>query len=522
MEHAAITHAPLIVILYKDNSMKRPITRPNIVIFNPDQWRGDVLGHRGTPGAITPTLDGLVGSDAVSFANTFCQNPVCTPSRCSFMSGWYPHVRGHRTMQHMLHAEQGEPNVLRILREQGYFVWWGGKNDLLPGQLSTAADADIRHQTTEQECQGWGHTLRPNLHVDQHWRDDAGSDGFYSFFAGQLDCGQDSIYCDSDWAHVLAAIELITTYQGEQPLCIYLPLEYPHPPYAVEDPWYRMIDRALISDPIPPPPAWEGKPAILRELWRLRGMQQWSPKRWRELRATYYGMCARSDHQLGRVVQALRQSGRYDTTALFFLSDHGDFTGDYGLVEKTQNTFEDCLTRVPFMVKPPANLPCTPGVRTQLVELVDFAATVYDVAGIDPGYDHFGKSLLGLMADPLLPHRDTVFCEGGRRQGEVQAMELESGCAADSANLYWPRAILQADDTHPYHRKAVMVRTDRFKYVYRSAEQDELYDLVRDPQELTNRIDDPTYAAIAAQLRERMLDWLVETADVVPRSIDKR
>jgi arylsulfatase A-like enzyme len=92
---------------------------PHIVIFNPDQWRGDVLGHLGNRAAVTPHLDRMVATDAVSFRNAFCQNPVCTPSRCSFMTSWYPHVRGHRTMFHML--RQDEPVLLKTLKENGYF-----------------------------------------------------------------------------------------------------------------------------------------------------------------------------------------------------------------------------------------------------------------------------------------------------------------------------------------------------------------------------------------------------------------
>ena len=78
--------------------------QPHIIIFNPDQWRGDVMGHLGNPAAVTPNLDHIIEHDAVSFRHAFCQNPVCTPSRCSFMTGWYPHVRGHRTMFHMLQS----------------------------------------------------------------------------------------------------------------------------------------------------------------------------------------------------------------------------------------------------------------------------------------------------------------------------------------------------------------------------------------------------------------------------------
>ena len=105
-------------------------TRPHILLFNADEWRGDVIGHYGNVAAHTPVLDDLVASEAVSFRNAFCQSPVCTPSRTSFMSGWYPHVRGHRTMHHMMRLD--EPVLLRSLRQDGYYVWWGGKNDLVP------------------------------------------------------------------------------------------------------------------------------------------------------------------------------------------------------------------------------------------------------------------------------------------------------------------------------------------------------------------------------------------------------
>jgi arylsulfatase A-like enzyme len=121
--------------------------RPHILIFNPDQWRGDTLGHMGHPGAVTPTLDRFVESEAVSFRWAFCQNPVCTPSRCSFMTGWYPHTRGHRTMYHMLRPD--EPCLLKILKDNGYFVWWGGKNDLVPGQNGYESYCNVKHRAAK-------------------------------------------------------------------------------------------------------------------------------------------------------------------------------------------------------------------------------------------------------------------------------------------------------------------------------------------------------------------------------------
>ena len=93
-----------------------PPRRPHLIIFNPDQWRGDTLAHLGHPAVQTPHLDRLAREDGVSFRWAFCQNPVCTPSRCSFMTGWYPHVRGHRTMFHMLRVHEGEPVLLKTLK----------------------------------------------------------------------------------------------------------------------------------------------------------------------------------------------------------------------------------------------------------------------------------------------------------------------------------------------------------------------------------------------------------------------
>ena len=96
--------------------------RPNIVLFVPDSYRGDVLGHQNNAAALTPNLDALVASDAVSYGNAFAQNPVCTPSRCSFMTGWYPHVHGHRSMHNML--KEHEPSLLTVLQREGYYIWY--------------------------------------------------------------------------------------------------------------------------------------------------------------------------------------------------------------------------------------------------------------------------------------------------------------------------------------------------------------------------------------------------------------
>jgi arylsulfatase A-like enzyme len=115
-------------------------------------------------------------------------------------------------------------------------------------------------------------------------------------------------------------------------------------------------------------------------------------------------------------------------------------------------------------------------------------------------------------------HRDAVFCEGGRLKGETHCSEAE-GLREES--FYWPKVSLQVSEGSE-HGKAVMLRTRELKYVYRLYETDELYDLRRDPGELSNVIDEPRYASEVAELKERMLRFLVETADVVPHELDRR
>lgn len=494
--------------------MKNHGRKPNIIIFNPDQWRGDVMGHLGNTAAHTPNLDEMVLRDAVSFRNAFCQNPVCTPSRCSFMSGWYPHVRGHRTMYHMMAPD--EPVLLKTLKENGYFVWWGGKNDLVPAENGYDAYCHTKYVPD----------LRPhpktNLHGWDEWRGSENQDNYYSFYAGRLEkqAGEES-YQDDDWAMVKGAVDWIRKAPRDKPFCIYLPIAYPHPPYGVEEPWFSRIDRKKIPDRIPAPCNWAEKPSILKGIYEKQGLKDWKESGWKELRAVYYGMCARVDYQFGLVADALKEALLYDDTAIFFFSDHGDFTGDYGLVEKTQNTFEDCLTKVPFIIKPPSWVECQPGIRDTLVELIDFPATVEEMTGIVPQHTHFGRSLLPSLRNEEVENRDAVFCEGGRLHGEKHCMEKESVADAGEKGLYWPRLSQQIQEG-PEHSKAVMCRTKEYKYVRRFYESDELYDLLKDPGETVNLVSDPSYKTILASLKERLLGFYQETCDVVPYQVNKR
>lgn len=475
--------------------------KPNIIIFNPDQMRCDAMHHMGNMASVTPNLDRMAQEDGVSFEHAFCQNPVCVPSRCSFLSGIYPHVRGHRTMYHML--QEDEPILLEELKNAGYYVWQFNRNDFLP------AESDRMNRICDV-C------VEPPMERGIHLPRSVEADKFYSFYRGQTP-GENA---DSDAFAVEKAIECIHNRPKDQPLCIFLPLMYPHVPYQIEQKYYEAICQEQMPPRIPSPD-WSKKPSILKGIYELQGLNGWTETDWNALRATYLAMCSRVDDQFGKVMEALKQEGIYDDSAVFFFSDHGDFTGDYGLVEKNQNTFEDCLVNVPFLVKPPKGIPVKPGKRSQLVELVDFYATVADFSGLPDTHTCFGRSLRPLLADAQGEFRDAVFSEGGRLAGELHCMDTGNGRMVSPQNEYYPRLYQQTQDT-PAHTKATMCRTQDYKYVCRAYESDEFYDLRTDPYEQDNRIEDPACREIILQMKERMLKWYQETCDVVPYRLNQR
>ncbi|MBD3239413.1 MAG: sulfatase-like hydrolase/transferase [Chitinivibrionales bacterium] len=494
--------------------------KPNVLIFNPDSYRGDVLGHMGNTGAATPNFDALTRDGGLSFRCAYSQNTVCVPSRCSYLTGWYPHVRGHRTMSHMLHAELGETSLLRVLKQHGYTVWWGESYDITPGQFGVAGA--LEHCTTyyrpsPQDLKRWGVSTFTDTVPQSEWRGtDARDDRFYGFLRG-VTHDDDGLSIGSDAGKVRGAMEFIEQHDSDVPFCLYVPVGGAHPPYMIDRHFYDTIDPDSLPDRILPPAEPAAEPSMRTQIRSKNGLASWPEDRWRELRRVYYAQCARTDALFGLLIRALKKAGLYDSTLIIVLSDHGDFTGDYGLVEKTQNTFEECLTRVPFIIKPPNATAGVEGVSDALVELVDMSATVYDVCDVEPGYTHFGRSLVPLLRGRTAKHRDAVFCEGGRLHGESHCTEP----VPSEKYPYWPKTSTQLSEG-PEHTKAVMCRTHDFKYVKRLYESDQLFDLRADPQERHDLVDHPAHRETLTQMRNRMLDWYVQTCDVVPHQQDWR
>ncbi len=474
-----------------------PRRRPNVLLFVADQWRAKDTHYWGNPLIATPNIDSLASAGA-GFKWCFVQNPVSTPSRVSMATGWYCHVNGHRTMHHMLRRH--EPNLLRYFKEAGYYVWWGGKNDMIAEEVIPDSCHERVHGTGGRKTA----TVNP-------WRVEDRL--YHTFLWGEVPENFGPSLSDDYVAE--QAVEFLRRPPAE-PFFMLVNQTSPHPPYAVAEPYFSMYDRAAVPFPIRPPRGFERKPRILRLVHERMRMDQITGDELREMVAVYYGMITKTDRNLGWVLDALREAGCWDNTIVAATSDHGDFVGDYLLAEKMQNTFEDVLVNVPFAIRVPGCEPL-PAACEALVELVDLLPTLADSCDIELGHTHFGRSLLPLLRGETASHRDYVFSEGGGLRSEIHTHESDRR----RENIYWARAAVQF--TQPeVHGKAVMIRSKDWKYVRRLYDTDELYDLQNDPQELHNLVDDPVLAGVRDEMLAKIAEWFIETGDQVPWRWDLR
>jgi arylsulfatase A-like enzyme len=279
----------------------------------------------------------------------------------------------------------------------------------------------------------------------------------------------------------------------------------------VEDPWFSLHDRHDVPLPLAPDRA-VGKAAFVDAYRATHGWDQLDEADLREIVATYWGMVSRVDDQLGRVVAALERTGQLDDTIVVHLTDHGEYLGDYQLVEKWPSGLDPSLVRLPLTVAGPGV--AEGAVATGLVELIDLLPTVLELAEVEARHTHFGRSLVPVLADPGIAHRELAFSEGGFDPRDVALFERPGWLYQRKGELQHERPELVG--------KAVAVRSPTHTYVVRQCEGDELYDRLADPAETTNRLADPALMPVAEELRTAILDWLLATSDVIPWDPDPR
>ncbi len=474
-------------------------SRPNLVLFMPDELRADALACYGNPVCKTPNLDKLA-AEGTRFANCHVQYPVCGASRCSLLTGWPTSVRGHRSLMYFLRPE--EPNLFRYLRQAGYDVFWFGKNDALAAQSfyqSVTQWNYLDHMPVGGN--GGGGRARPGEPRQEYAR---------TFISE----GRHERTATGDYHNLQAGIRVLERRETDRPFCIFLPLSSPHPPYGPPEGFRSMYNPADITGlrPIGLP----RKPNYIEGIRRAYGIDKMPEQTFRQIRSLYYGMVSYSDWMLGELMEAIERTNHAKDTALFVFSDHGDYAGDYGLVEKWPSGLEDTLTHVPIIARVPGGK--SNWVSQEMVELFDVMATCLELANTRANHTHFARSLMpqirGGSGDP---HR-SAFAEGGYNLYEPQCFEDNTH---DPSALYFPKENLEVEHPETITR-AAMVRTPEYKLISRPQGQSELYIYQSDPQELHNRYGEASVASIQVALQERLLHWYQNTSGIAPMDKDQR
>jgi choline-sulfatase len=263
------------------------------------------------------------------------------------------------------------------------------------------------------------------------------------------------------------------------------------------------------------PSGLEGKPEFQELIRKYRELGDSEDLIFRKIHAIYLGMCSYSDMLLGRVMDTLREVGLEDETTVIASSDHGDWAGDYGLVEKWPNAFDDDITKVPLIIRAPGY---AKGHRVKaLTQTFDVFPTLFDLEGLEIRHDQFGVSLKPQLQGAEGDMDRTVYCEGGYDTREPHCFEGTPNFRMfmQQGSIYYPKMMQQIHDPVSVSR-GTMMRDGRYKLNVRTNGDNELYDMEADPNELRNLIHDPAHAERIAQMQSRMLTWLMHTSDVVP------
>ncbi len=485
---------------HRSEDVHRPQSRtqPNLILFMPDELRADALACYGNPLTRTPNFDKLA-QEGTRFANCHVQFPVCGASRCSLLTGWPTSVRGHRSLFYFLRPD--EPNMFRYLRQAGYDVFWYGKNDALAAE-SFYQSVTMWNYPEPVPVQSGGAHRKAHPSPEKI----VGPDTFIGHAKGDRTE-------TPEYGHIQDAIRILERKETDRPFCIFLPLSSPHPPYASPEGFNTMYSPADIHGLRPRDlPRQPNYIAAIRKAYGLDGLPE---DTFRKVRALYYGMVSYSDWLMGELLEAIERTNHKRDTAVFLLSDHGDYAGDYGLVEKWPSGLEDVLTHVPLIASVPGG---TQGNSSEnMVELFDVMATCLDLADTQAHHTNFARSLMPqIHGGPGDPKR-AAFAEGGYNQYEPQCFEDN----ATPGSLYYPKEDLQVKHPETISR-AAMVRTHDYKLVSRPQGQSELYVYKDDPQELHNRFGDRNVADIQCGLQQQLLHWYVNTTGIAPFDKDQR
>ncbi len=477
--------------------------RPNILWICTDQQRYDSIAALGNRYVSTPNIDRLV-RDGVAFDYAYCQSPICTPSRASFLTGLYASTIRMNRNGNDVFPNDAPPLVTRMLADTGYDCGLIGKLHLAGayGRIEPRADDGYRYWQ-------YSHAPRDDWETGHDYADWVRQQGE---ILGELTKSVDGVpaeYHQTTWC-AEKTIEFIKGNRDGAPWLASVNIYDPHPPFNPPKTYRDQFDPKDMPGALfrssdleqqkklehvdfqskgqDPSQLDINSPIVPRSMTPgLVDAQGPGGRDDKTLQAAYYAMIKLIDDQVGRMLFALEETGQLENTIVIFMSDHGETLGDHGLIQKGCR-FYDGLVRVPLVFFCPGRI--KKGVVSEaLVEIMDVMPTILEFAGETvPAYVE-GRSLLPILLGEQDPshHRNAVRCE-----------------------------YFDAID-QPGESRATMYRNRKYKLcVYHGHGLGELYDLEKDPDEFDNLWDDPDHQEVKADLLHQSFDASIRALDLGP------
>ncbi|GAB3815074.1 sulfatase [Tessaracoccus terricola] len=473
------------------------MTAPNLVFILSDDHAAHAISAYGSRVNRTPHLDRLA-TEGARLDAVYCTNSICTPSRASILTGTYSHVNGASSI--FSNFDYRVDTFTQVLHRSGYQTALYGK-----WHLGEKEKANPRGFDDWLIVPGQGDYIDPEFY---------GPGGHRRIEGYATDIITD------------LSIDFLDRRDPERPFALLVHHKAPHRPWIPDEKHKDLYPVGSIPEPETMWDTHESRsdvvknvhmtlddltftdvkeevPAELQGDDKARERASWKYQRYMR---DYLQTIASIDDNVGRLLDHLEAEGLADDTIVVYASDQGFFLGDHGWFDK-RLMFDESLT-MPMLLRWPAEVPA--GTRVDaMITNVDFAATFLDMCGFDAAAELPANQ--GTSFRPLLRGEDV---EGWR-----DAIYYR----------YW-----EHDDPNHAAPAHYGIRTHTHKYIHYyndglgspgssdriMPEEFELYDLVADPAELNNVVDDPAYADVLAGLRERLAELQAEYADEPYRGPD--
>ncbi|MBX2839422.1 MAG: sulfatase-like hydrolase/transferase [Gammaproteobacteria bacterium] len=494
------------------------MARRNVLFIMCDQLRFDYLGCTGHPSIKTPNIDALARR-GVLFSNTYCQSPICGPSRMSTYTGRY--VSSHGSASNFAPLRIGEKNIGHHLNPLGVRTVLVGKTHIVPDKegmerLGIEADSVIGVHHSQAGFEAYERDdgihpdsmLRANLPYNEYlksrghtedanpWHWSANSvdteNGVRSgFFNDQVDRPARVSDEESETPYMTRrAMEFLSEDDGKTPWLLHLSYIKPHWPYVAPEPYNSMYSAEDVLEVNKSEDEWtDMNPLMQLFAERVAGKTFGRQEARETVIPVYMGLISQIDDQLGLLFDYMKERDLLDDTMIVFTSDHGDYMGDHWMGDK--DYFHDPAVKVPLIVVDPSTEADArrSTVDDSLAELIDLLPTFIEYYGGEvPKNVIDGRSLL-----PKIRGVDTEW-------RDYTVSEYDYSC-----QVFRPQT-----GRTPLDCRSYMVATKEWKLVHAPGYPPVLFDRGNDPDELIDLGQSEQHAEIRQQLFNLLADWALQ------------